>query len=205
LWANSIDMPDSRTAAGVRHFVLMIANALLTARVTADTKRHFGELARRQGVTESALLKRLVLAALAAESGTVMRDIEPVAPVGRDPRVYVRLRSEDLLLLRERATARSMPAATYVSMLVRSHLHSLAPLPVAELAALRRSVIEVAAIGRNLNQIARVANSGGAPNGPNRADLQAMLRALTALRDHIKVLIATNLASWSAGHEKTSH
>jgi hypothetical protein len=183
----------------------MIANALVTARITAETKQRFVEVARRQGLTESALLKRLVDAALAAESGTVMRGIEPGAPVGRDPRVYVRLRPEDLLLLRERATARSMPAATYVSMLVRSHLRSLAPLPVSELAALRRSVIEIAAIGRNLSHIARAANSGGVPNGPNRADLHAMLRALTALRDHIKALIASNLASWSAGHEKTSH
>jgi hypothetical protein len=196
-------MPDSLAAAGVRHFVLMISNALITARVATDTKERFVGLARRQGLTESALLKRLVGAALAAESGTVMRNIEPVPPVGRDPRVYVRLRPEDLLLLRERATARSMPAATYVSTLIRSHLRSLAPLPVAELAALRRSVTEIAAIGRNLNQIARVANSGGVPTGPNRADLQAMLRALAALRDHIKALIASNLASWSAGHEKT--
>jgi hypothetical protein len=192
-------------AADVRHFVPMIANALVTARVTADTKQRFVGLARRRGLTESALLKRLVDAALAAESGIVMAGIEPVAPVGRDPRVYVRLRSEDLLLLRERATARSMPAATYVSMLVRSHLRSLTPLPAAELATLRQSVMEIAAIGRNLNQIARAANRGETPTGPNRADLQALLWALTELRDHFKAVIASNLSSWSVGYEKTSH
>jgi hypothetical protein len=198
-------LPDSRMAADVRHFVPMIANALVTACVIADTKQRFVKLARRHDLTESALLKRLVDAALAAESGLVMAGIDPVAPVGRDPRVYVRLRPEDLLLLRERATARSMPAATYVSTLVRSHLHSLTPLPAAELAILRQSVMEIAAIGRNLNQIARAANRGETPTGPNRAELQALLRALTGLRDHFKAFIASNLASWSAGYEKTPY
>ena len=58
----------------------------------------------------------------------------------RDSRLYVRLRHEDRLLLRERAAARGMAAATYVSVLVRSHLRNLAPLPKEELLALKRSV-----------------------------------------------------------------
>jgi hypothetical protein len=121
----------------------MAANALVTARVTADTKQRFVELARWQGVTESALLKRLVDAALVPMIGATLKEIEPIAPVGSDPRVYVRLRPDDLLLLRERATARSMPAGTYVSLLVRSHFRALTLLPAVELTALRHSVMEV--------------------------------------------------------------
>jgi hypothetical protein len=72
----------------------------------------------------------------------------------RDARLYVRLAPEDRILLSDRATARGMPSATYVSVLVRSHLRNLAPLPKEELLALKRSVAELGAIGRNVNQIA---------------------------------------------------
>ena len=82
---------------------------------------------------------------------------------------------------------------------------SLTPLPTAELVALKRSVAEVSAIGRNLNQIARALNQGERASGPSRADLQALLRALDGLRVHIKALINANLASWRSGYEKANH
>src|ERR1700691_520223 len=154
----------------------MTGSTHLSTWVSNEAKQRFATAAARQSLSKSALLKRLVEQMLAsAEVDDVAGPIAPPDP--RAARLTVRLVPEDRALLRERATARSVPAATYVSVLVRSHLRRLAPLPVAELAALRRSVIEIAAMGRNLNQIARVANGGGTPTGPNRADLQAMLRA----------------------------
>ena len=94
-----------------------------------------------------------------------------------------------------------MPTSTYVSLLIRAHLRSLAPLPTEELAALKQSVAELGAVGRNLNQIARIMNQGGAVS-PGQADLYALLRACTALRANVKELISANLASWIAGYEK---
>jgi hypothetical protein len=72
----------------------------------------------------------------------------------------VRIRTGDQLLLRERAAARGMACATYVSVLVRSHLRAVAPLPKDELIALKRAVGELGAVGRNLNQITRAMNPG---------------------------------------------
>src|ERR1700734_1412824 len=115
----------------------MIADALIAARVTADTKRRFAALARQQGLSESALLKRCVDTALSFAGALPSRVVEPVEPVGRDARVCLRLQKDDMLLLRERAGARDMPISTYVSFLLRAHLRSLTPLPVAELAALK--------------------------------------------------------------------
>jgi hypothetical protein len=54
-----------------------------------------------------------------------------------------------------------MPAATYVSFVVRSHLRRLAPTPDVELKALKHAIGEIGAIGRNLNQIAHIANHSG--------------------------------------------
>jgi hypothetical protein len=173
--------------------------------VTRDTKARFASLAHGQGITESALLKRLVDASLVPTTlvePTSPDTVEPVRPSGR---LSIRLRSDDLLLLRERAKAREMPTSTYVSLLIRSHLRALAPLPTAELADLKRCVAEISAVGRNLNQIARVVNQGERPNDLSKADLQAMLRALNGLRGHFKALINANLASWRTGYENANH
>ena len=140
--------------------------------------------------------------AVTAVKPQVTQAVEPV-PVGG--KISVRLRNDDLLLLRERAKARAMPTSTYVSLLIRSHLRSVTPLPTAELDVLKRSVAEISAIGRNLNQIARAVNHGEGPNGASKADLQALLRALNGMRVHIKSLINSNLESWRSGDEKANH
>jgi hypothetical protein len=177
----------------------------LMTRVTRETKAGFALLAHEHGYSESAFLKRLVDGALAASGGMARQLLERVGPTAASGRLSIRLRSDDLLLLRERAAGRDLPTSTYASLLIRAHLRTLAPLPTAELAALKRSVAEIGAIGRNLNQIVRAVNRGEPPTGPSRADLQALLRALTGLRDHFKALIAANLESWRIGHEKAPH
>jgi hypothetical protein len=173
--------------------------------VTRDTKARFAALAHNQGIAESAFLKRLVDASLMSTTVVAPQLPEVGESVSTTGRLSLRLRSDDLLLLRERAKARVMPTSTYVSLLVRSHLRALTPMPTAELVALKRSVAEISAIGRNLNQIAHAVNQGERPNGPSKADLQALLRALNGLRVHIKALINANLASWQWGYEKANH
>jgi hypothetical protein len=79
-------------------------------------------------------------------------------------------------------------------------LRLLTPLPTPELAVLKRSVAEISAIGRNLNQIARALNQGERPSGPTTGDLHALLRALNGLRIHIKGLVNANPASWRTGY-----
>jgi O-acetyl-ADP-ribose deacetylase (regulator of RNase III) len=140
-----------------------------------------------------------------AGAGDELAAIQHPAPVARDARVTVRLVPDDSLLLRERAAARGMPAASYVSTLVRSHLRSLAPLPDRELEALRSAVTQLAAIGRNLNAMARTALSTGTAAGPNQEQLRLMLRICEGMREHVKGLIHANILSWEAGHAKTPH
>ncbi len=173
--------------------------------VTREAKARFATLAHNQGITVSALLKRLVDASLAPATVVNPQSPDIVEPVSATGRLSIRLRSDDLMLLRERARAREMPTSTYVSLLIRSHLRALTPLPTVELVALKRSVAEIGAIGRNLNQIARAVNQGERPNGPSKADLQALLRALNGLLVYIKALINSNLESWRSGYEKTNH
>jgi Bacterial mobilisation protein (MobC) len=108
----------------------------------------------------------------------------------------IRLRVDDQILLLDRAAARGMPPATYVSVLTRAHLRSLAPLPKEELLALKRTLGELGSIGRNLNQIAHAANQGQLVTGP---DLETMLRVCGTLRDSLKRVLLANLKSWEQG------
>jgi hypothetical protein len=172
----------------------------ITTWVDRQLKEQFSAIARAQGLSESALLRRLVAASV-PRIGPADESITSAKPLPEGWRISVRLYAQDLLLLRERALAREIAVSTYVSLLVRSHLRSVAPLPTAELAALKRSLAEVGAIGRNLNQIARAVNEQQWPNGPDKYFLHRLLQTTAALRDHFKGLIKANLASWDEGSE----
>lgn len=170
----------------------------LSTWVDHETKRRFAAIANREGISESALLKRMVdlmLQSTTAPSTLIRPDRSP-----RDTRVTVRLRPDDQQMLKERAVARGMPAATYVSVLVRAHLRSLGPLPKEELLALRRTVSELSSIGRNLNQIARAANQSGRAPSTHQEDLRTIFRLCVSLRDHVKALLMANLRSWEVGY-----
>ena len=190
----------------------------IKSRVSPDMKQRVHELAEQQLITESVWLKRLVTAALhetASDRLDLGREVRAARATHRDgvlkaggdegatARVYLRLHPDDQLLLRERARARGMRSATYVSVLVRAHLRTLTPLPKDELVALKRSVAELGAIGRNLNQIARAANSGDRATGPAREDLRALLKVCEALRDNVKGLIKANANAWDIGHAES--
>ena len=182
----------------------MAGSTHLSTWVSNEAKQRFATAAARQSLSESALLKRLVEQMLA--SAGIDDVAEPFAsPDRRDARLTVRLVPEDRALLRERAAARTMPVATCVSVLVRSHLRRLAPLPDRELSSLQAAVSELAAIGRNLNTMTRLLQQDVRQAVPGRQEVLAMLRICEALRDHVRALVKTNLISWDIGHAEESH
>jgi hypothetical protein len=163
-------------------------------------------IAHDRGVTESDLLKKLVDVVLLQSTGSPELTIaEPACAVSRNARVFVRLRPEDHVLLRDRAAARAMAAATYASIVLRTHLRGVARIPDREFAELKQAVAELGAIGRNLNHLARVANETRRVSGPSTQDLQALLRACMALRDRVKELLHANTVSWETSHVEASH
>jgi Bacterial mobilisation protein (MobC) len=173
----------------------------LTTWVTRETRERFAAVARHQGLSDSALLKRLVelllQSATAAELGTPGGEERN----SRDSRLTVRIRPDDQLLLRERAAARGMAAATYLSVLTRSHLRSLAPLPKAEWLMLEKIVTELGKLGRNINQITRAANRGERASDTGSNQFRAMLTICEALRVNTKKLLHANAKSWEQGYE----
>ena len=146
------------------------------------------------------MLRRLVeLVLLKAGLAPVITEAPAGARSRRGARLMIRLRLDDQILLRDRAAARGMPPATYVSVLTRAHLRLLTPLPQEELLALKHTLAELGSIGRNLNQLARAANQGQVVTSPGRNDLEAVVRVCSALRDNLKSMLLANLKSWERG------
>jgi hypothetical protein len=175
----------------------MSSGTHLSTWVGTDTKERFAEAAARQGLSESALLRRLVQQMLAA-GGMQSEALEPPCDL-RDARVTIRLVAEDRALLRERAVARTVPSATYVSFLVRAHLRGLAPIPDRELRALREAIAELSGLSRTLRAMAHLLQRGGHPNPPGRVEVDGMIRICDHLHDHFRGVLKTNLQSWTSG------
>ncbi|WUE25258.1 plasmid mobilization relaxosome protein MobC [Streptomyces sp. NBC_00498] len=105
-------------------------------------------------------------------------------PVQRKDRVDVRYSSAEKAAVLAKARALNIAGAHYVGAVVMAHLHGDLALPgqrtqlddyIDELAALRE---QVAAIGRNANQIAKKINSGGTPHPGDTALLAQAERTL---------------------------
>jgi hypothetical protein len=158
-------------------------------------------LAEREQITESALVKQLLEVVLRTAALQGFPNLEMLDKPNRDARLYVRLDPDDRVLLTSRASSRGMRAATYVSILVRAHLRNVTPIPKDELAALKGSIAELRAIGRNLYQMARAMNQGD-NTAPGRLELQAMLKVAEGLRDHFKALLIANEKSWEQGRAR---
>jgi hypothetical protein len=170
----------------------------LSTWIPADLKQRFAAVAAHHGLSESALLRRLVERSLAVTDERIL--VQQPPSVARDARVTVRLVPDDSLLLRERAASRGMPAASYVSTLVRAHLRSVAPLPAKELDALRSAVAQLATLRRNLNVMARAASNAESYAGPGREDVKLLLKICEGMNAHVKGVIKANVSSWEAGH-----
>jgi hypothetical protein len=208
-------MQDSLRLTFRAKWAPMRCTEILKTSVSPQMKLQAKVIADREFLSEAAWLKRLVMREIRARSDSpdsdsdLLRSESIPGPTsagsgnnGAGRPMLVRLTVEDRLLLDARAEARGMRPATYASVLLRSHLRQLTPLPKDELLALKRSIAELGSIGRNINQIARAVSGGGEVPGSLRSEFWAMLKICTALRDNTKALLNANLSSWASGHER---
>jgi hypothetical protein len=174
--------------------------------ISLEDKARFLRLADRDGLTDSAMHKVLINDLVAATEGPHASKYPRLnGALGRPKggRLTFRLHNADRLLLKKRADARGLREATYLAMLVRSHVRSLKPLPSRDLRALQLSIAELSAIGRNLNQIARTVNEGRSTDRTLRTATVTLIPACAKLRDHVTALIKSDLISWESVHDQT--
>jgi hypothetical protein len=167
--------------------------------VAADIKRRVKAAAAAEMLTPSAWLRRMIVRALGLPpSATIAELAEEHSEGPLDNRLCIRVCSDDTLLLRARATARGTRPSTYASVLLRSHLRALSPLPKEELLALKRAVSELGVLARDLHRIAQILSQEGAGTAVS-PDLRAVTRLCETVRNDTKALLSANVDSWEIG------
>lgn len=87
--------------------------------------------------------------------------------------------------------------AQWIVALVQIHMGLQPQLSTDEVAVLARSNLSLLAIGRNLNQLARMLNTGSAVGANELVSvLQALRLQLTSHIDGVAAMVSSNLARW---------
>ena len=174
----------------------------ITAWPTRDQKAGFAALALGRGLSESKLLGLLIDSVL--ERNPVREaDEERQREAEAGDRITLRLRPGDGKWLRLRAQQRGMKYTTYAAALIRAHVRANPPMPLEELARLERSLVEISAIGRRLNQIVGAVREGQCVD-PVRLELTAVVHAVEELRQALREVVKVNRISWESGDVETS-
>lgn len=171
---------------------------VLKTLVEPEVKAQFRARAQSQGLSESELLRALVLVATEQEP-------QANAPVVLDPadadleRITVRMPRFMLQAAKARAEKKGMAPSRWITALVQSNLTHNPVMNDEELAALLGNLRELVAIGRNINQMAKSLNQNF------HATEQVRLKRLYALKvlieenkQAIRLLVRASQHAWEA-------
>lgn len=177
---------------------------VLKTLVESKTKTRFRNMAKARGLSESELLR----AVLQAATGTDNNDEHPTQP---DPdnaevdRMTVRMPRFLLEATKARAKRKGMAPSRWITALVQSNLTGNPVMSDTEVVAIRACARELAAIGRNMNQIARAINLANKIN-PGSFDqswlplgkLEEARIAIEKNRAAIQALVRASQGEWEA-------
>lgn len=130
---------------------------ILKTTVTREVKARFHSLAIARGMSESELLRAVILIVI-GETDDAFQPVKPDAKKLDIARMTVRMPQFLMEAAKERAKSKGMAPSRWVTALVQSNLTRLPVMTNVELTDLQKSTRELGAIGRNLNQIARAMN-----------------------------------------------
>jgi hypothetical protein len=136
---------------------------ILRARVDEDLKSLFLHKAEALNLSESELLRKLVLEFFAPEKNSdaledVLTAVEPDAENAGNEKMTIRLPRFLVDAAKDKAKAKGMATSRWIAALVQSSLMQKPVMADQALNELRANIRELNAIGRNINQMARALN-----------------------------------------------
>ena len=163
---------------------------ILRARVDEELKSLFQQKAESINLSESELLRKVVLEFFAHEKNSdaladVLTAIEPDAENAENEKMTIRLPRFLVDAAKEKAKAKGMATSRWIAALVQSSLMQKPVMVDQELTVLRSNIRELNAIGRNINQMARALNES-----KNNTD-KVKLDNLDLLRNYLDRNIAS--------------
>lgn len=128
---------------------------LIAAQCSDSTKLRFRALAERHGVSESALLRKMVDQVLASNGEP--SDVERFGGIrrGYTGQLRLRLRRKEVQAIRALAKPAGQSAQGWVVAQLRQRLEGAVPFATEELDVMRDGIREIGSLGRNLNTITR--------------------------------------------------
>lgn len=169
-------------------------------RPTDEQKSRLRQLAANAGVSENAYM--LLLLDQMDNGSTPPTGVAADLEAAEIERITVRLPVFLKRAVAGRARAAGMSLGRWVSCLVQSNLMRVPVLTNVELAAVMASRRELAAVGRNINQIARALND--APHEIDRIRLEKLAELATAVDEtkaSISALVRSSNGVWSVESE----
>jgi hypothetical protein len=171
---------------------------VLKTLVEPRTKERFRHAAKARGLSESELLRAVIMAVTGEDDGTDQQPIEPDAEKADTARLTVRMPRFLMEAAAARGKIKGMAPSRWIAALVQSHLTRLPVMTDDELAGLMVSNRELAAVGRNINQIARALNEAFHETERVKIERLAQLNdAIVKQRDAVRALVRASQNSWT--------
>ncbi|WPH19850.1 hypothetical protein [Variovorax paradoxus] len=177
---------------------------VIATRVSPETRAHFVALAARHP-SASSLLAKMVDEVLKTngENSLVSSGQRPAGESENRPgvadRITLRLHRVDRALAAQRARARGMKTASYLTLLIHNHVRDAAVLPANELDHIKVTAARLAALGRQLRMFG-MPNTLPAPVAPDLSEaIASVRREVEVAREATAALVRRNLISWETG------
>jgi predicted DNA binding CopG/RHH family protein len=190
----------SRSGASLSpiRFIGLFTMPVLKTLVDTEIKTRFKNIAKAQGLSESELLRAVALV-VTGQDNSADQLVKPDAEKSDLDRMTVRMPRFLLEAIDVQAKTKGMAPSRWVASLVQSHLTDQPVMTDDELAALKASNRELAAIGRNINQIAKVLNETFYETEQVKLDKLAELsQTIEKNRETVRALVRASQNSWKA-------
>ncbi|MCZ2719968.1 plasmid mobilization relaxosome protein MobC [Erwinia amylovora] len=166
----------------------------IVKRITPEQKVIWQNFCKDRGISESDMLGLLIEKVTAGQIINPSKGLEEP----RTGKVTIRVLPEDIERMTIRAKTEGFPSrTTWLTNLVMATLNKAPVLTDTEINSLRESNRELAAIGRNLNQIARALNVEFRESDRlNREAIEALSSRIEQHKDVVAQLLNRNLNRW---------
>lgn len=166
----------------------------IVKRITPEQKVIWQNFCKDRGISESDMLGLLIEKVTAGQIINPSKGLEEP----RTGKVTIRVLPEDIERMTIRAKTEGFPSrTTWLTNLVMATLNKAPVLTDTEINSLRESNRELAAIGRNLNQIARALNvEFRETDRLNREAIEALSSRIEQHKDVVAQLLNRNLNRW---------
>lgn len=169
-------------------------------RLSNDEKKDWQRFCRDHSTTEADMLRQMINR---VSSGKESKEIpEPGCDEKKTEKVTIRMTGENKNLLIEKSRQEGYSNRTaYVTSLVLAALRRQPVLSLEEISALRESNRQIAAIGRNLNQLVRMLYSDDfrALNRLTRVEVKMLAQQVEEHKKNVANLLEKNMNRWELG------